>query len=223
MKLIIFDIDGTLCHSRYIDDKCYIEAFKRALGIDVSNTDWNTYKHVTDLFITKKIILEQTGIEAESAIIEKIIDYYAEELKKQINKEESLFIPIPGVSELFRYLIKESTEYQIGIATGGFLKTAMYKLNRIGISLPQKNIYSSNNYDTKHEMISHFMNEQTAMNRKIQKVIYVGDREYDQKVTEDLKIDFIGIDFRNNGKLKSCGIEKVIDDYEPIEKFIELI
>jgi len=223
MKLIIFDIDGTLCHSRYIDDKCYIEAFKQALGIDVSNTDWNTYKHVTDLFITKKIILEQTGIEAESAIIEKIIDYYAEELKKQINKEESLFIPIPGVAELFRYLIKESTEYQIGIATGGFLKTAMYKLNRIGISLPQENIYSSNNYDTKHEMISHFMNEQTAMKRKIQKVIYVGDREYDQKVAEDLKIDFIGIDYRNSGKLKLAGIEKVVNDYEPIEKFLSLV
>lgn len=223
MKLIIFDIDGTLCHSRYIDDKCFIQAFKRALDMDISNTDWNTYKHVTDLYVTKQIILEQTGSEPESTVVERIIDYYAEELKKQISKEESLFIPIPGVSELFRFLIKESTEYQIGIATGGFLKTAMYKLNRIGISLPQENIYSSNNYDTKHEMISHFMNKQKAMNSNIEKIIYVGDREYDQKVSEDLKIDFIGIDFRNNGKLKSLGIEKVINDYEPIVKFLSLV
>jgi len=79
MKLIIFDIDGTLCHSRYIDDKCYIQAFKRTLDIDVSNTDWNSYKHVTDLYVTKQIIFEQTGKEAETAVIEKIINYYAEE------------------------------------------------------------------------------------------------------------------------------------------------
>ncbi|HMT11084.1 MAG TPA: HAD hydrolase-like protein [Ignavibacteria bacterium] len=223
MKLIIFDIDGTLCHSRYIDDKCYIQAFKRTLDIDVSNTDWNSYKHVTDLYVTKQIIFEQTGKEAETAVIEKIINYYAEELKNQISKEESLFISIPGVRELFTYLIKESSEYQVAIATGGFLRTAMYKLSRIGISLPQENIYTSNNYDTKHEMISHFVNKQTTISRNIEKVIYVGDREYDYKVSKELKIDFIGIDFRKNDKLKLAGIEKVVNDYEPIEKFLSLV
>ncbi|NOS84463.1 MAG: hypothetical protein HOP31_04905, partial [Ignavibacteria bacterium] len=50
-----------------------------------------------------------------------------------------------------------------------------------------------------------------------------GDREYDFNVSKEINIDFIGIDFKGNGKLKSLGIEKVINNYEPIEKFLALI
>ncbi len=223
MKLIIFDIDGTLCHSRFIDDKCYIQAFKNALCIDIKNTDWNTYKHVTDYYVTFQILLNETGNKPENNLIESIIDFYAEELKLQINKEDTSFMAIPGVLDLFDYFFDNKNEYHIGIATGGFHKTSMHKLDKIGIHLPIDNIYSSNNFETKQEMIFDFMNKKSRANIEFDKVIYVGDREYDYKVTKELNIDFIGIDFTNNGKLKSLGIEKVIDNYKPIEKFLKLI
>ncbi len=223
MKLIIFDIDGTLCHSRFIDDKCYIQAFKKALGLDIKNTDWNTYKHVTDYYVTCQILLNETGTEPKNNIIESIIDFYAEELKLQINKEDTSFTAIPGILDLFDFFTNNKKEYHIGIATGGFHKTAMHKLDKIGIDLPIDNIYSSNNFETKHEMIIDFMNKKNGPNLKFDKVIYIGDREYDYNVSKELNIDFIGIDFKGNGKLKSLGIGKVINNYEPIEKFLELI
>lgn len=37
MKLIIFDIDGTLCHSKYVDDRCFIRAFEIVLGPTIKN------------------------------------------------------------------------------------------------------------------------------------------------------------------------------------------
>lgn len=223
MKLIIFDIDGTLCHSRYIDDKCYIQAFKMVLGLDIKNTDWNTYKHVTDYYVTYQILLNETGKEPGKEVIEIIIDNYAEELKFQINKEDTSFTAIPGVLELFNYFTNNKNEFHIGIATGGFRKTAMHKLDKIGIKLPEDHIYSSNNFETKQKMIFDFMNKKSRANIEIDKVIYVGDREYDYNVTKELNIDFIGIDFRSNGKLKSLGYKKVINNYEPIEKFLKLI
>lgn len=223
MKLIIFDIDGTLCHSRYIDDKCYIQAFKSALGIDIKNSDWNTYKHVTDVYVTRQILINETGKNPDKKIIDLIIDHYAKELSIQINREDTSFTPIPGVKEMFDYFNIKSAEYQTGIATGGFLKTAKYKLDMIGINFYEDHIYSSNNFDTKQEMISAFMHKQNCSGLTFDKVIYVGDREYDYKVTKVLNIDFVGIDFKGNGKLKSLGIEKVINNYEPIEKFLELI
>ncbi|MBN8585045.1 MAG: HAD family hydrolase [Ignavibacteria bacterium] len=223
MKLIIFDIDGTLCHSRNVDDKCYIKAFKKTLGIDISNTDWNSYKHVTDLYVTKEIIKNETGSLPGNEIVEAIIDNYAEELKQQINAEETLFTAIPGIKELFDYFSTNQTNYVAGIATGGFLKTAMYKLNRIEIHLPSELIYSSNDFDTKQEMLREFIKIQSAINSGINKIVYVGDRVYDYNAAKDLDIDFVGIDFKNNGKLKSLGIEKVINDYKPMEKFLALI
>lgn len=223
MKLIIFDIDGTLCHSRFIDDKCYIQAFKKALGIDIKNTDWNTYKHVTDYYVTYQILLNETGKEPAKELIEIIIDHYAEELKFQINKEDTFFTVIPGVLQLFNYLTNNKNEFHIGIATGGFHKTAIHKLDRIGIKLPKDHIYSSNNYETKHEMIIDFMSKKSSSNLKFDKVIYVGDREYDYNVSKELNIDFVGIDFKGNGKLKSLRIKKVINNFEPIENFLKLI
>lgn len=223
MKLIIFDIDGTLCHSRYIDDKCYIQAFKKGLGLDINNTDWNSYKHVTDHYVTKQIIIAETGNNPDKQLIDLIIDNYAEELKIQLNKEDTSFTAIPGVKELFEYFYDNSDEYQTGIATGGFFKTAMYKLDKIGIKFPEEHIYSSNNYDTKQEMINDLMDKEISKNNSFDKVIYVGDREYDFNVSKEINIDFIGIDFKGNGKLKSLGIEKVINNYEPIEKFLALI
>jgi phosphoglycolate phosphatase-like HAD superfamily hydrolase len=223
VKLIIFDIDGTLCHSRYIDDKCYIQAFKKGLGLDINNTDWNSYKHVTDHYVTKQIIIAETGNNPDKQLIDLIIDNYAEELKIQLNKEDTSFTAIPGVKELFEYFYDNSDEYQTGIATGGFFKTAMYKLDKIGIKFPEEHIYSSNNYDTKQEMINDLMDKEISKNNSFDKVIYVGDREYDFNVSKEINIDFIGIDFKGNGKLKSLGIEKVINNYEPIEKFLALI
>ncbi len=223
MKLIIFDIDGTLCHSRYIDDKCYIQAFRKGLGLDIKNTDWNSYKHVTDHYVTKQIIIAETGNNPDKQLIDLIIEKYAEELKIQLHKEDTSFTAIPGVKELFEYFYDNSDEYQTGIATGGFFKTAMYKLEKIGVKFPGEHIYSSNNYDTKQEMINDLMDKELSKNNSFDKVIYVGDREYDFNVSKEMNIDFIGIDFKGNGKLRSLGIENVINNYEPIEKFLALV
>lgn len=223
MKLIIFDIDGTLCHSRYIDDKCYIQAFKKGLGLDIKNTDWNSYKHVTDHFVTKQIIMTETGNNPDKDLIDLIIDKYAEELKIQLNKDDTSFTAIPGSKRMFEYFYHNGDKYKTGIATGGFLKTAIYKLDKIGIKFPEEHIYSSNNYDTKQEMINDLMDKEISKNNSFDKVIYVGDREYDFQVAKELNIDFIGIDFKGNGKLRSLGIENVINNYEPIEKFLALI
>jgi hypothetical protein len=38
-----------------------------------------------------------------------------------------------------------------------------------------------------------------------------------------LRIDFVGIDFNGNGKLQKAGVKNVINNFEPIEKFLELI
>ena len=43
------------------------------------------------------------------------------------------------------------------------------------------------------------------------------------KTSMALGIDFVGIDFNGNGKLQKAGVKNVINNFEPIEKFLELI
>ncbi len=223
MKLIIFDIDGTLCHSRYVDDKCYINAFKKTLNIDIENTDWDSYKHVTDYYTTYDIIHKAIKGEPGRDIIDKVIDAYAEELRHKVLDAENKYCAVTGAKDLIRHLQNGKDLYTTGVATGGFEKTAKFKLGLLEINFPEDNIFCSGIYRTKHEMINAFISKEKAKGNNADKIIYVGDREYDYNVAKELSIDFIGIDFKNNGKLRSLGIEKVINDYEPIEKFLELI
>jgi beta-phosphoglucomutase-like phosphatase (HAD superfamily) len=58
LKLIIFDIDGTLCNSNFVDDKCYIKAFKDITSIEIENSDWDSYKNATELGIIEQLFLE---------------------------------------------------------------------------------------------------------------------------------------------------------------------
>lgn len=58
MKLVIFGIDGTLCDFNNIDDTCFIQAFKDIFDIDITETNWDSYEHVTDTGITNRIFNE---------------------------------------------------------------------------------------------------------------------------------------------------------------------
>jgi HAD superfamily hydrolase (TIGR01549 family) len=222
MKLIIFDIDGTLCHSKYVDDKCYITAFKKALNIDIANTDWNTYKHVTDQTITSEI-LKLHNMEAYPETINMVIDYYAEELKACLQNDEFAFQEIPGTRNLIKYLQSDKQNYIVGIATGGFLRTAKFKLNSVGLNIEEEFIYSSSSHETKHDMIKAFISDTKANGTKLDKVYYVGDREYDYKTATELNIEFIGIDIDKNGKLKNLGAKYVTTNYKPMKKFLDLL
>lgn len=223
MKLIIFDIDGTLCHSRYIDDKCYITAFKKAFNISIEHTNWDTYKHVTDYYTTYDIISKALNIKPTKVIMDKVIDIYAEELKYKVFQVENKYTAVPGSKALIKYLQENTDNFVTGIATGGFEKTARFKLELLGINFHDENIYCSGKYRTKHEMINAFKQKESDAGKTFEKIYYVGDREYDFNVSKEINIDFIGIDFKGNGKLKSLGIEKVIDNYEPMEKFLTLV
>ena len=52
MRLIIFDIDGTLANTDYEKDLCYAEAFHEVVGRSLEGLEYRSCKHVTDSAIT---------------------------------------------------------------------------------------------------------------------------------------------------------------------------
>ena len=43
MKLVIFDIDGTLTQTNEVDSRCFIEALQHVLGVEEFDTCWENY------------------------------------------------------------------------------------------------------------------------------------------------------------------------------------
>ncbi|MCC5623122.1 hypothetical protein [Nostoc sp. CHAB 5715] len=61
MKLVMFDIDGTLTESNSLDDESYLQALHKVFGFSEVSSDWTSYSHVTDACILKEVCQSQLG------------------------------------------------------------------------------------------------------------------------------------------------------------------
>src|ERR1041384_1792023 len=59
MNLVIFDIDGTLTQTDFVDEECFVKAFHDEFGITGINTNWVAYPHCTDSGIALAIFEKQ--------------------------------------------------------------------------------------------------------------------------------------------------------------------
>ncbi|MCC5668027.1 HAD family hydrolase [Nostoc sp. CHAB 5784] len=55
MKLVMFDIDGTLTESNSLDDESYLQALHEVFGFSEILSDWTSYTHVTDACILNSV------------------------------------------------------------------------------------------------------------------------------------------------------------------------
>lgn len=223
MKLIIFDIDGTLCDPYNADDKCYFHAFKDVLGINISDTNWDSYEHVTDSGIAYQIFKEVYNHNPCEDEIRKLKERYGYLLWKVYKGKPDSFREIDGSVNAV-YEINSMKDWIVGIAAGGWsvavkMKLKMLKLDSLNISIGNSDYHIS-----KHDIIKSLIEEIKAKNKlsSFEKIIYVGDREYDFRTAQTLNIDFIGIDSRRDGILVKSGAKRVVDNFSD-GKFKELL
>ena len=55
MKVVIFDIDGTLTQTNAVDSECFIRSVREILGVEDFETDWSQYQFVTDSGVAQEI------------------------------------------------------------------------------------------------------------------------------------------------------------------------
>ena len=61
MRLVIFDIDGTLTATMKADEERFARALAEVCGFGDVDTDWSRYKHATDAGIFHEIHEIRTG------------------------------------------------------------------------------------------------------------------------------------------------------------------
>ena len=80
MKLVIFDLDGTLTKTVAVDADSYVRAFADVFGMAGIDTDWSRYRDYTDGGIAREIFESRRGRKPTPAEMERIIaadeDYY---------------------------------------------------------------------------------------------------------------------------------------------------
>ena len=211
MIAIIFDIDGTLVESFGFDDACYVTAVREVLGDVYIHDDWSQYKNVTDTGSLRQI-MEENKIQEKEQIKEVRTKFG--ELIRQYLQNGGKCLPKGGAIHLISKLLA-AEDYEVGFATGGWRHTAKMKLRHAGFNLKNAILTSSDDGDERVVIMKKCL---LQLGHCFQRVVYIGDAEWDMQATKTLGWHFIGVGARLNGK---C--ENWVEDFSKYDTFMKML
>lgn len=224
MKLVMFDMDGTLTDSFSLDENCYLLALEQALGLPPVDLDWESITHASSAFWLQEITRRARGTPPsaqESCRVQERLIGLMDEITVRTGRCTR---EIPGAAACLRWLRQHG--YAIAIASGDWELTARHKLSRGG--LPVEGLPAAF-CDSCHPRVEIM---QTALARAIrhygcdrfEQIIYVGDGAWDARACRELGWPLIGVGTGEQAaQLRSLGVSHVIANYQPLEPFVEAL
>ncbi|MDZ8078027.1 MAG: HAD hydrolase-like protein [Nostoc sp. DcaGUA01] len=220
MKLVMFDIDGTLTESNNLDNESYLQALYEVFGFSEVSSNWTSYTHVTDACILKDICQSKLGRIPSSREIEAFQQRFLELLVDGA-KAHGGVKAIPGSSNILKKLLA-SGDYQVAYAGGGWAASAIFKLK--SAHLPIDNIpcaFSDDDESREGIMAIAHSRAETYYNQLFSEVIYIGDGVWDIRSAQKSGYSFIGIASDNQAKaLFNEGATDVFPNYDDCESFL---
>ena len=132
MKLVIFDLDGTLTKTFAIDEQCFVQAFADALGINAVNRNWSEYEHVTDSGVLQEVFRKSLGRAPEASEVAAFVQCFVGSLNHHYCKSIDDFGEVPGAASML-VTLKENSDWGAAIATGSWERSARFKMKAAGI------------------------------------------------------------------------------------------
>jgi phosphoglycolate phosphatase-like HAD superfamily hydrolase len=220
MKLIIFDIDGTLANTLGIDDFCFREMLKILYKIEFSEVEWQKIKDETsgtDSGILQKSFLKQFHRNPTLNEIHIFKNGFYDLLKSKYLDNPSCFSEIPGAKAIINYL-QANPEYVTAIATGSWHLSAELKLDAIGIDFNEIPLSCADNFTQRVDIIQNAIELSTKFYvfQDFEEITYIGDGVWDYISSNTLGINFLGIDFYKTGLLSNIGADKVYNNLNEV-------
>ena len=226
MSIVIFDIDGTLCRTSGVDDACWCRAAREVLGVESMTTDWGAYPHSTDEAIACALIREYRRIEPTRALLDRLRDRFVELLRESHEADPGLFRETPGAAQVIPGLL--SRGHPVAIATGGWERSARFKLACAGIPTADVPAAFADDAHPREEIISIAMRrlEEAGGHEQSRRgqAVYVGDGVWDLRAAERLGIGFLGIATGSRLQvLTEAGARDVLADFSDLPVFMDAL
>jgi phosphoglycolate phosphatase-like HAD superfamily hydrolase len=135
MRLVLFDIDGTLVLTGGAGMRAFCRAMHDIFHVDAGHSNFRP-DGKTDPLIAKELLAgfgmeNQWRGKTREALFSTYLIYLEEEMRRA--KEEGLIRILPGVVNLLEKLSAQS-DFCVGLVTGNLEKGAHIKLDRVGLS-----------------------------------------------------------------------------------------
>ena len=222
MKLVIFDVDGTLTDTNGVDDDCFIQAFEDALGITDISDDWENYPHTTDSAIALHVFQTKFNRAPQTEEIQRHKTRFLELLHIRSMMNPELFKEIAGAGEMLKRLRREN-DWAIAIATGSRRDAVRLKMKAAKIEDDDLIIASADDGLSREEILQ--IAAATALKvysqTEFEKIVSVGDGIWDVRTAANLEMPFLGIgDKETATKLRQTGVAIVLENYADYDLFL---
>lgn len=221
MKLVMFDVDGTLTQTDQVDERCFVQTLREVFGFTNVDTDWTTYPHCSDSGILEALFQSRLGrspLPAESSTFQ---GHFLSLLSGETAVEP--FGAVPGARDFLCGLLGESA-FAISIASGAWESSARFKLASAGLDFPEIPAAFSDDAQAREAIMQMSLVRASRVQRResFDAIIYIGDGVWDARAARNLGFPFIGISTEpaKIEKLYAEGARHVFRDYLNVESFM---
>lgn len=224
MKLLIFDVDGTLVQSvERADSKCFAATYEHIYKKPFPTIDWHQFPHVTDTTILQTVIQDHFGRAMLANEVQVFEQRYMELLRQNRRERPHYFSEVAGARAMIHRLLS-MPDTLVAIATGGWRKTAHIKMQHVGIPSQAFWVSGADGKTTREAIIEETLEVAHRIEKQFSKIVYIGDAAWDVVTTRNLQLDFVGIRRRGDREvLTELGAAHVLQNYLDQSAFLEAL
>lgn len=221
-RLVIFDIDGTLCDTFNVDDECFCAAATEVLNAPVALSSWEGAPHLTDAGIAEWLWHQYLKRSPTVEELRAFADAYEFNLSRELQRAPHRFSVIRGVPSLLDRLFAE--KWDIAIATGGWSRLARIKLTAARI--PEELLLASSDDSPNRSEIFQLAQERAAKRHGefYSRIVLAGDGIWDVRVASTHGWCFLGVGKEARAeRLLAEGATAVVEDFSDLSRVLDLL
>jgi phosphoglycolate phosphatase-like HAD superfamily hydrolase len=217
LKLLLFDIDGTLIDVDRAESEAFSQAFEEVTGLRGINTDWSSYLNYTDTGVVEEVFRYRLDREPAEHETRELLKSFVHILEGKLQRYSELNREIAGARGFLEQL-HGSGGYSMALATGCIEKSARLKLSFFDMNRFFPCGGFSDNAITRVDILSAALDAASAHYRRAfapPEAIYIGDRGMDADAALSMGMGFVGVtrSGEDRGKMEALGVAHIFTDY----------
>jgi phosphoglycolate phosphatase-like HAD superfamily hydrolase len=219
LKVLVFDIDGTLTQTTRVDSRIFNNAVQAVLpAADVESIEG--FVEMTDTAILRKICSD-LGETQYASVEARVLEQFMAGLSTAFSEEPSSFSAVPGAQQVFSAV--RDAGWVPAMATGAWRPSAELKLKAAEIPTTGVPLSTSSEATRRLDIIQNAVRKATS-DTEPDELVYVGDGIWDINACRELGIGFIG---RAEGdeieSMMRRGARAVVPDFNDLGSFLHLL
>lgn len=192
------------------------QALVEVLGVVREPFDWTNFRHVTDSGITQDVYRRQFDRDPSQSALAATERYFESSWRELLSSLPRDEVEVPGAREMLLHLDRDP-DWMVAVATGGWGLTARAKLEGAEIDHEALALACANDAHAREDImaIAHARAKSTNGNNDFERVVYVGDGNWDVTTCAKIGMPLVGmaVEPAVHDRLAELGVSHILNDY----------